>query len=118
VLNYLGYSYLDRGVNLKEARRLIEMAYTKRPDDGYIIDSLGWMLFVLGEYDKAVTHLEKAVEAAPADATINEHFGDALWKVGRRTEARYQWQRALTLDVEDAQRASISKKLEQGLAQK
>ncbi len=118
VLNYLGYSYLDRGVNLKEARRLIELAYTKRPDDGYIIDSLGWMLFVLGEYDKAVVHLEKAVEAAPADATINEHLGDALWKVGRRTEARYQWQRALTLDVEDAQRASISKKLEQGLAQK
>lgn len=118
VLNYLGYSYLDRGVNLKEARRLIEMAYTKRPDDGYIIDSLGWMLFILGEYDKAVTHLEKAVEAAPADATINEHFGDALWKVGRRTEARYQWQRALTLDVEEAQRASIAKKLEQGLAQK
>jgi Flp pilus assembly protein TadD len=116
VLNYLGYSYLDRGVNLKEARRLIEMAYTKRPDDGYIIDSLGWMLFILGEYDKAVTHLEKAVEAAPADATINEHLGDALWKVGRLTEARYQWQRALTLDVEDAQRASISKKLEQGLA--
>ncbi len=116
VLNYLGYSYLDRGVNLKEARRLIEMAYTKRPDDGYIIDSLGWMLFVLGEYDKAVTHLEKAVEAAPADATINEHLGDAYWKVGRTTEARYQWQRALTLDVEDAQRGAISKKLEQGLA--
>ncbi len=118
VLNYLGYSYLDRGVNLKEARRLIELAYTKRPDDGYIIDSLGWMLFTLGEYDKAVVHLEKAVEAAPADATINEHFGDALWKVGRRVEARYQWQRALILDVEDAQRAAITKKLEQGLASK
>lgn len=118
VLNYLGYSYLDRGVNLKEARRLIEMAYAKRPDDGYIIDSLGWMLFVLGEYDQAVVHLEKAVEAAPADATINEHLGDAYWKVGRLTEARYQWQRALTLDVEDAQRASISKKLDQGLAKK
>lgn len=118
VLNYLGYSYLDRGVNLKEARRLIELAYTKRPDDGYIIDSLGWMLYTLGEYDKAVVHLEKAVEAAPADATINEHFGDALWKVGRRTEARYQWERALILDVEDAQRAAITKKLEQGLASK
>lgn len=118
VLNYLGYSYLDRGVNLKEARRLIELAYSKRPDDGYIIDSLGWMLFVLGEYDKAVVHLEKAVEAAPADATINEHLGDAYWKVGRRTEARYQWQRALTLDVEDAQRAAIGKKIEHGLTQK
>ncbi|MCA0201843.1 MAG: alpha/beta hydrolase, partial [Proteobacteria bacterium] len=108
----------DAVAALKEARRLIELAYTKRPDDGYIIDSLGWMLFTLGEYDKAVVHLEKAVEAAPADATINEHFGDALWKVGRRVEARYQWQRALILDVEDAQRAAITKKLEQGLASK
>lgn len=117
ILNYLGYSYLDRGENLKEARRLIELAYTKRPDDGYIIDSLGWMLYILGEYDQAVLHLEKAVEAAPADATINDHLGDAYWKVGRRTEARYQWERALTLDVEDAQRAIIGKKLEQGLAQ-
>ena len=116
VLNYLGYSYLDRGVNLKEARRLIELAFSKRPDDGFIIDSLGWMLFMLGEYNQAVIHLEKAVEAEPADATINEHLGDAYWKVGRRTEARYQWQRALTLDVEDAQRAAIGKKLEQGLA--
>lgn len=74
-------------------------------------------MFVSGEYDKAVQHLEKAVEAAPADATINEHLGDAYWKVGRRTEARYQWERALTLDATDAQRSAIAKKLEQGLAQ-
>lgn len=117
VLNYLGYSYLDRGVNLREARRLIEMAYTKRPDDGYIIDSLGWVLYMSGEYEKAVTHLEKAIEAAPADATINDHLGDAYWKVGRRTEARFQWQRALTLDLDEQQRGAIRTKLEQGLAQ-
>lgn len=118
VLNYLGYSYLDRGVNLREARKLIEAAFTKRPDDGYIIDSMGWAFYMNGEFEKAVAQLEKAVESAPADATINEHLGDALWKVGRRIEARFQWQRALGLEVEDAQRVAISTKLEHGLAQK
>jgi Flp pilus assembly protein TadD len=118
VLNYLGYSYLDRGTNLKEARKLIETAYAKRPDDGYIIDSYGWMLYSLGEYDKAAQALEKAVEAAPADATINEHLGDALWKVGRLREARFQWQAALGLDAEDTQRTTLRGKIEHGLAQK
>jgi tetratricopeptide (TPR) repeat protein len=118
VLNFLGYSYLDRGSNLKEARQLIEAAYKKRPDDGYIIDSYGWMLYTLGEMDKAVPALEKAVEAAPADATINEHLGDALWKVGRQLEAKFQWQRALLLDTDDdTQRVSLKGKIEHGLAQ-
>ncbi len=116
VLNYLGYSYLDRGENLEEARRLIEMAYEKSPQDGYIIDSLGWVLYFMGEYDEAVTHLEKAVESTPADATINEHLGDAYWQVGRKNEARFQWERAIGLDPEEDQREAILKKLEQGLA--
>ena len=118
VLNYLGYSYLDRGVNLKEGRRLIEQAYNKRPDDGYIVDSMGWAYFITGEYDKAVAALEKAVESTPGDATINEHLGDAYWKVGRRNEARFQWERALVLGPEDSQRALITAKIEKGLAQK
>ncbi len=116
VLNYLGYSYLDRGENLSEARRLIEMAFEKSPTDGYIIDSLGWVMFIMGEFEGAVVHLEKAVESAPADATINEHLGDVYWKVGRLNEARFQWERALALDPEDAQRAAILVKLERGLA--
>ena len=117
VLNYLGYSYLDRGVKLPEARKLIESAYKQRPNDGYIIDSFGWALFMNGEYDKAVSSLEKAVEATPSDGTINEHLGDVYWKVGRRNEARFQWQRALSLEIEDAQRGIIRTKLERGLAQ-
>lgn len=117
VLNYLGYSYLDRGEKMAEARRLIESAYKQRPNDGYIIDSYGWSLYKAGEYDKAVVSLEKAVEASPSDGTINEHLGDVYWKVGRRNEARFQWQRSLGLEIEDAQRDAIRTKLERGLAQ-
>ena len=117
VLNYLGYSYLDRGVKLGEARKLIEGAYKQRPNDGYIIDSFGWALFMNGEYELAVQNLEKAVESAPSDGTINEHLGDAYWKVGRRNEARFQWNRALSFDIEEAQRVTIRTKLERGLAQ-
>jgi Flp pilus assembly protein TadD len=117
VLNYLGYSYLDRGVNLAEARKLIEGAYKQRPNDGYIIDSFGWALYMNGEYELAVQSLEKAVEATPSDGTINEHLGDAYWKVGRRNEARFQWERALSLEIEETQRTSIRTKLERGLAQ-
>lgn len=116
IMNYLGYSYLDRGENLAEARRLIEKAYEKNPSDGYIIDSLGWAMYVMGEYEEAVVQLERAAESTPADATINDHLGDAYWQVGRVNEARFQWERALTLDPEDAQRKVILAKLEQGLA--
>ena len=70
----------------------------------------------MGEFEGAVVHLEKAVESAPADATINEHLGDVYWKVGRLNEARFQWERALALDPEDAQRTAILVKLERGLA--
>jgi len=118
VLNYLGYSYLDRGVKLSEARRLIEGAYKQRPNDGYIIDSFGWALYMNGEYELAVQSLEKAVESSPSDGTINEHLGDAYWKVGRRNEARFQWQRALGLEIEEPQRETIRTKLERGLASK
>ncbi len=118
VLNYLGYSYLDRGVKVPEARKLIEDAYKQRPNDGYIIDSFGWALYMSGEYEQAVISLEKAIEASPSDGTINEHLGDAYWKVGRRNEARFQWQRALSFEIEEPQRAAILKKLESGIAQK
>jgi tetratricopeptide (TPR) repeat protein len=118
VLNYLGYSYLDRGEKLDEALSLIESAYRQRPNDGYIIDSMGWAQYMTGDYEKAVVSLEKAVESAPSDGTINEHLGDVYWKVGRRNEARFQWQRALSLDIEEPQRAAIRVKLERGLAQK
>jgi tetratricopeptide (TPR) repeat protein len=116
LLNYLGYSLIDRGVNVQEGRALIEKAFKLKPDDGYIIDSLGWAMFLMGQYEDAVVHLEKAVETNPSDPTINEHLGDAYWKVGRRNEALFQWRRALTLEPEDTQRTAIQDKLAQGLA--
>ncbi|MBM3515123.1 MAG: tetratricopeptide repeat protein [Alphaproteobacteria bacterium] len=117
VLNYLGYSWLDRNENLAEARRLIEAAYKKRPDDGAIIDSLGWAMYLAGEYQDAVTYLEKAVEQEPSDSAINGHLGDAYWKVGRRNEARFQWRRAISLSTDDAEKTALRAKLDQGLAQ-
>jgi Flp pilus assembly protein TadD len=116
VLNYLGYSWLDRGENLAEARSLIELAYAKSPDNGYIVDSLGWAMYLAGDYQGAVEKLERAVELRPGDATLNDHLGDAYWKVGRRNEARFQWSHALTLDPDDKQKISLKTKLEQGLA--
>ena len=112
VLNYLGYSWLDRGEHFEEARSLIELAvkYSKE-DDGSIIDSLGWAQFLAGEYEEAVKNLERAVELKPGDPTINAHLGDVYWQVGRRTEAMFQWQRAMSLDPEPKLQAELQKKL-------
>lgn len=115
VLNYLGYSWVEQGVNLEQARRMIEQAVKLRPDDGYIIDSLGWILYRLGHFQQAVRHLERAAELAPDDPTINDHLGDALWQVGRRQEARFQWRRALSMDPEPERAEGIRAKLEDGL---
>jgi Flp pilus assembly protein TadD len=116
VLNYLGYSLIDRGLNLDEGRQLIEKALKLKPDDGYIIDSMGWALYLTGDMNGAVVHLEKAVETNPSDPTINEHLGDAYWKVGRKTEAYFQWRRALGLEPDDDQRTALQQKLAQGMA--
>ena len=115
VLNYLGYSWVDKGINLERARRMIERAVELRPNDGYIVDSLGWVLYRIREFGGAATHLERAVELRPQDPTINDHLGDAYWKVGRHNEARFQWRRALSLDPEPDQVGAIRKKIEAGL---
>jgi Flp pilus assembly protein TadD len=115
VLNYLGYSWVDRGENLDRAKAMIEKAVSLRPRDGYIVDSLGWALYRLGDHAGAVTHLERAVELRPTDPTINDHLGDAYWRVGRRAEARFQWQRALTFDPSPELAADIERKLREGL---
>ena len=83
VLNYLGYSWIDRGINLDAGRAMIEKAVTLRPTDGAIVDSLGWALYRLGKYDDAVKVLERAVQLKGDDSTINEHLGDAYWRDGR-----------------------------------
>lgn len=116
VLNYLGYSWVEQGLHLDRARDMLERAVELRPRDGFIVDSLGWVLYRLGDYEGAVEKLERAVELQADDPTINDHLGDAYWRVGRRTEARFQWQRALSFEpesVEDVRR--IRRKLEAGL---
>jgi tetratricopeptide (TPR) repeat protein len=115
VLNYLGYSWIDQGVNLDEGMRMIRRAVEQRPEDGYIIDSLGWAYYRLGQYDEAVKHLERAVELKPEDPTINDHLGDVYWKVGRLTEARFQWSHAKDLKPEPEDLPKIEEKLRVGL---
>lgn len=113
VLNYLGYSWVDRGENLQEGLTMIRRAVELRPSSGAIIDSLGWAYYRLGDYRQALLFLERAVELEPGSSVLNDHLGDAYWRVGRRTEARFQWRRALTQDPEDA--AAIEAKLQNGL---
>lgn len=115
ILNHLGYSWIDRGLNLEEGMRLISRAVDLEPRSGLIIDSLGWAYYRMGDYDRAVLHLERAVELRPGDAVINDHLGDAYWRVGRRLEAHYQWQRALQLDPEGPLVVALEDKLSVGL---
>jgi len=103
VLNYLGYSMVEQQVKLDEALDMIERAVAARPDSGYIVDSLGWVLFRLGRYEEAVPQMERAAELMPVDPVVNDHLGDVLWAVGRKREAEFQWRRALSfVDYEDA----------------
>jgi Flp pilus assembly protein TadD len=111
VLNYLGYSWADADKHLPEARQMIDKAVQQRPNDGAIIDSLGWVLLRGGDSKAAVKTLERAVELEPQDATINGHLGDAYWAAGRKLEATYQWRRALTLNPEPDDVAKLEAKL-------
>lgn len=116
VLNYLGYSYLERKENYDEALAMIEKAVAERPDDGAIVDSLGWALYRLGRYDEAVGHMEKAVELVPVDPVVNDHLGDVYWAVGRKREAEFQWKRALSFKPDTEEEAArIRRKLDVGL---
>jgi tetratricopeptide (TPR) repeat protein len=117
VLNYLGYSWVDMGTNLDEGLDMIRKAVDQRPNDGYIVDSLGWAYYRLGRYDEAVEQLERAAELRPEDPVINDHLGDAYWQVGRKLEATFQWNHARDLDPEPADLEKIVKKLESGLAE-
>jgi tetratricopeptide (TPR) repeat protein len=115
VLNYLGYSFLEHGENLDEALSMIERAVAARPDDGYIIDSLGWAFYLMGRYDEAVEPMERAAALMAVDPVVNDHLGDVFWAVGRHTEAEFQWHRALSFDPEEKDAARIRLKLERGL---
>jgi tetratricopeptide (TPR) repeat protein len=115
VLNYLGYSWIDKGENLERGLKMIEKAVELRPEDGYIVDSLGWAHYRLGDYSSAVQYLEKAIELVPEDPTINDHLGDAYWQSGRPSEARFQWRRALQFGPETDEIKPIEAKLDRGI---
>ncbi len=115
VLNYLGYSWVDQNRHLDRALRLIRKAIKLKPGDGYLVDSLGWAYYRLGNYKGAVAELEKAVELKPEDPVINDHLGDAYWRVKRFLEARYQWKQALSLKPEQKVAETIRMKIKEGL---
>lgn len=115
VLNYLGYSWIDQGINLDEGMKMIRRAVEQRPDDGYIVDSLGWAYYRIGNYEEATKHLERAIDLRPEDPTINDHLGDAYWKVGRKLEARFQWSHARDLKPEADELPKIEAKIKDGL---
>jgi tetratricopeptide (TPR) repeat protein len=115
VLNYLGYSWVDQGTNLKEALGMIQKAVDLRPSDGYIVDSLGWAYYKLGRYDDAVREMERAVSLKPEDPVLNDHLGDVYWRVGRKLEATYQWRTARDLKPDPDVLATIERKLREGL---
>jgi Flp pilus assembly protein TadD len=112
VLNYLGYSWADMGQNLAQAREMIEKAVQRRPNDGAIVDSLGWVMLRQGQVTDAVNALERAVELDPEDSSVNGHLGDAYWAAGRKLEAAFQWRRALTFNPEPDDAAKLEAKLQ------
>ena len=114
VLNYLGYSWVDKGINLEPALEMIRKAVELRPNDGYIVDSLGWAYYRLGRYADAVTELERAVSLRADDPVINDHLGDAYWKVGRTLEAQFQWRHARDFGAEAPELDRILKKIAEG----
>ena len=117
VLNYLGYAWADRGQRLTEALAMLEKASSLEPKSGAIRDSLGWARYRIRHYQDAMQDLERAVELAPSDPEVNSHLGDVYWRVGRRLEARFQWQRVLTLEADPHTRAAAEFKLAQGLVE-
>ena len=115
VLNYLGYTWVDKGENLDKALGMIEKAVKATPTDGYIVDSLGWAFYRLGRFDDAVKTLEQAVQFKPNDPQINDHLGDAYWRDGRKLEAHFQWNVAASLDPDADLKAEIARKQANGL---
>lgn len=115
VLNYLGYSWVDMNMNLKEGLAMIQKAVDLRPSDGYIVDSLGWAYFRMGRFDDAVREMERAVSLKPEDPVLNDHLGDAYWRVGRKLEATFQWNQARDLKPDPDVLATLQQKLLKGL---
>jgi Flp pilus assembly protein TadD len=115
VLNYLGYSLVEKRQNLTEAQTMIETALAAQPNNGAIADSLGWVLYRLGKFDESVAPMEKAVQLEANDPVVNDHLGDVYWMVGRKREAEFQWRRAISFHPDEADLARIRRKVEFGL---
>ena len=115
-LNYLAYSWLERDYKINEAMEMLKTAYDLKSNDPYIIDSIGWAYFLIEEYFEAEKYLRRAVELMPDDPIVNDHYGDILWKLNRKIQARYFWKNVLSFDdTEDKMKDNINLKLIEGL---
>lgn len=116
ILNYLGYAWLENNKNYNEALYMIFEAYQQNPENGHIMDSMGWALYRMGKYNDALSVLERAAEYLPSNAIVCDHLGDVYWQIGRKSEAKYQWKHALTLkeDAESLDKDAIKKKISDG----
>jgi tetratricopeptide (TPR) repeat protein len=115
ILNYLGYSLIDQGMKVDEALAMIQRAVAQMPDNGYVVDSLGWAYFRTGNYPEAEKHLRRAAELVPSDPSIRQHLGDVLWRLGRRSQARADWSAALQLKPEASEAADLEDRIRNGL---
>lgn len=115
VLNYLGYSWLTQNQHMEEAKKMIEEAYEARPEDPHIIDSMGFALYMTGDYSSAQEYFQQALERTPDDPTVNDHLGDTHWQLGHKTEAKFQWKRALTYEKDPQARKLLERKLVKGI---
>jgi tetratricopeptide (TPR) repeat protein len=115
VQNFLGYGWVSRGLKVEEGLALIRKAVAARPDQGYMLDSLGWANFTIGKYDDAVVSLEQAAELSPSDSEIVEHLGDAYWRAGRTNDAAFEWRRALELKPAAEREDGLKAKVARGL---
>ena len=115
ILNYMGYSLLERKEKLDQAMRMISLAAEKEPDSYHIIDSLGWAYYQSGNFEKALLYLERAMELESTDPIVNDHLGDILWMLGRKREAKFQWKKSLSFKPEPVDQKIIEDKLMFGL---
>ena len=117
VLNYLAYSWLEREYKIDLSLQMLEKAYTAQSNDPYIIDSIGWAYYLVDDHVKAENFLKRAVELMPEDPIVNDHYGDILWKLDRKIQARYFWENVLNLEeTEDKMKKIIKGKLIEGLS--
>ena len=116
VINYLAYTWIEKGIKIKEALEMLKKANKLKSNDPYIIDSLGWALFKLKRYKESKDYLQQAVKLMPADPIVNDHYGDVLWKNGKEIQARYYWNYVMSIeDAEKDLKEKVEKKLTKGL---